>query len=174
MKIVHSKLSYVSCFPMFNVLPGMNNISDPIFDQLNQTIAFKEMVQCQKFIIGGSYNTETSTAIDAKDMRSQAQKTAEEIKSLIKKDELTEVISQCTDPYVLKHLKQIDGRKATQDLVEARLKAIDTQENTDLRPESKQVSDNGADFSEKLPTSQEALEGNIAITSIPALNRKKQ
>ena len=84
-------------------------------------------------------------------------------------------LAETGDGYVLRAVKELDGRKGIQEAVEARMKSIDKQEGSDLAPESIPAPEgNGEEMIGNIPVTKDSIEGNVVSTAIPALNPKRR
>lgn len=171
MVVVHSKLSFVTCFGAINILPGMNNVSDADMAILNKNRNFKKAISepNPKIYIGGAYSTETSNAVEKTNIKEKAAQLVKEIQSL-SVEEAKSVISQTTDMYTLRILQKVESRKGLQDSIANRITAITSQEGADLQPETTNYSD-GSDFAGALTGSQNDLVGGAVHTSMPGLSK---
>jgi len=154
--------------------PGMNTLSDEEMKIVEGTKAFKSEISCGNMVVGKKYETPTSNAADsANDIKARAQKMVGEIAGMTVV-EAKEVIAEMGDGYLLRAIKENDGRKGIQEAVDSRMDSIAAQEGSDLSPESKSAPNgDGSDFDGGITGKKEELDGTKGHTSIPAMNSKK-
>lgn len=172
MKIVHSMVKFIICFQTKNIYPGMNNLSDPEFESISKTQVFKDLVTASRFRIGGSYETNNSLAVDKIGLKEKAAEIAKEIYAL-PVDQAKKVLATTTDIYVLKILKQLDGRKGMASVIDERIIEVNNQVGVDSTPVDDTVNDNGANFGANLTNDEKSISGNVVHTAIPALKKDK-
>lgn len=151
--------------------PGMNTLSDEEFKIVKDTKGFKSEIDCGNMVIGKQYQTETSEAADSTDdVKIRAQKMVAEIASMTV-PEAKEVIAEMGDGYLLRAIKEKDGRKGIQEAVDVRIAAIKNQEGSDLTPESKSAPQgDGSDFASEIDGKKKDIDGTAGHSAIPALN----
>jgi hypothetical protein len=169
MIVIHRKVSFCTIIKGVKFLPGMNSLSDGEMAKVAETAAFKSEITCGNMLIGGTYKSETSDATEADTSKVRAGKLAREILSMTAKEAAT-MIGSMNDAFVLKAVKEADGRTGVQEAVDARIKSIQSQEGSDLVPETKVAPEgSGSDFAGDITGSKDDLEGTKAHTAIPAL-----
>jgi hypothetical protein len=171
MVVVHRKVTFCTVILGVKFLPGMNSISDSEMKEIESTSAFKSEIDCGNMVIGGQFATETMSAVEETDSKIRAAKMAREILSMSAKDAAT-LVSTINDANILKALKEADGRTGVQSAVDIRIKAIKTQDGSDLKPETRQAPEgSGAEFAGDISGTKEDLSGTKAHTAIPALKQ---
>ena len=172
MKVVHRKVLCVTVIKGVVFRPGMNSISDSEFELISETNAFKSEINCGNMVIGGSYDTETTNAVDENEPKARAQKQAEEIASMPVRD-AEKVVAEISDTNVLRALLQVSSKKGILEIAEKRIRAVKNQEGADLRPETKVAPEGTGEELVGAPdnVTKAHLEGNISTSAIPALNK---
>jgi hypothetical protein len=170
MKIVHSKKSCIIGFGgIRDILPGMNQVSDPEFLLLEKNKVFQDMLKAGHFIIGGSYETTTNNSIEKNDIKEKARSMSEEIQSL-SVSEGKDLISKTNDIYILKSMLETDGRKGIVKAIEERISEIKNQTGADLRPVNA-TSRSESNF--EITGTQAEMLGTEIKTDIPIFNKGK-
>lgn len=171
MKIVHSKKSCIIGFGgIIDILPGMNNISDPEFDLLMKNKCFLYLIDLGQFILGGNYNTTTQNSVEKENIKEKATQIAIEIQSL-SVAEGKEIISKTNDIYILKSMAETDGRKGIQKAIEDRINEINSQHGADLKPVN---ATSKAESNFPLNGTKEEMLGTEIKTDIPIFNKGKK
>jgi hypothetical protein len=170
-KVIHRKVLCVTVIKGVVFRPGMNSISDSEYDLISETDHFKSEINCGNMLIGGSYDTETTNAVDEKDPKARAYKQAEEIASMSVRD-AEKVVAEISDTDVLRALEKVSTKKGIKEIAEKRIKAVKNQEGADLAPETKVAPEGTGEDLIGAPenVTKAHLEGNISTSAIPALN----
>ena len=171
MVVVHRKVTFCTVILGVKFLPGMNTLSDSEMKEVENTNAFKSELECGNMMIGGSFATETTDAVEETNSKIRGAKMAKEIVSMTAKEAAT-LVASINDMNILKALKEADGRSGVQNAIQARMKSIHLQEGSDLKPETKQAPEgSGSDFAGDISGTKEDMSGTKARTAIPALNQ---
>lgn len=171
---VHRKAMCLTMIKGIKFFPGMNTISDAEMARIEKHPGFVSELACGNMILGKHFDTGNSSATDESgDIKARAQKFVEEI-SAMKVSEAKEIIAEMGDGYLLRALKEKEGRKGIQDAVDTRLEEIKGQKGSDLAPESRVAPNgDGSDFVEKIGSSRADADGTSSHSAIPALNKNK-
>lgn len=177
---VQRKVAFATIIEGVKLLPGLNLLSDAEIcimekgkkDKAGKTV-FQQECDCGNLQVGKTIKSDTSDAAGSTDnIKERAAKIAEEIKS-VNVTKAKEIIEKLNDAYVLKAVAESDGRRGVADAVESRLNSINSQEGSDLTPESKPAPEgDGSDFGGKIGDDKEAQSGEKGHTSVPALKDK--
>lgn len=170
---IHRKRMCITIIRGVKFFPGMNTLSDAEMKIVAETKAFKSEIDCGNMVIGKQYDSSTSEAASSTDdIKIRAQKMVDEIASLTVV-EAKEVIDEMADGYLLRAIKEKDGRKGIQEAVDHRMEEIKDQVGSDLTPENKSAPEgDGSDFDGNISGKKEDLDGNKGRSAIPALNKK--
>jgi len=156
-------------------LPGMNTISDAEYKRLKDQPRkiLDEEIKCGNMLMGGHVASAQSNAAETDlSVKSHAAEIAKEIEGVNVKV-AAKMISEMGGGYVLRALKEADGRKGVQEAVDHRLDSIANQEGSDLTPESREAPlGDGSDFDDKLGSSAADKSGKVTHTAIPGLKNK--
>lgn len=170
MVFVHRKVTF--CTVILNTVfrPGMNQLSDSEFKDLEKNKAFLSEINCGNMLIGGKHESETTNAVESKSMAEKGAKLAQELKSL-SVGEAGKAIAQISDVATLRALGDLDARKGIQELVDKRVNSIKKQEGSDLTPVSIPAPEGTGEEFVGGPEviTKESLEGTETKSSIPAL-----
>lgn len=159
---------------MKSFLPGMNHVSDAEYKALRENEQFKSEISCGNMMVSSHVESETTTAIEEESTKSRFVKLAEEMHSMSAAD-AKKAISETLDPRILKELKKLDARKGVQESLEKQLKSIETQEHSDLTPESIPApKGDGSNFMDKVKGSKEEADGEVGFSAIPALDTEEK
>ena len=172
MVTIHRKAANATVILGIKFLPGMNTISDAEFKRLKEQPRkiLDSEIKCGNMIMGGQVESaQSQAATPGLDMKARAAEIAKEIEGVNVK-EAARIISEMGDGYVLRALKEADGRKGVQEAVDKRLDAIANQEGSDLTPESREApGGDGSDFDNNIGSSAADKSGEKKHTAIDAL-----
>lgn len=177
MVTIHRRAAFAAVIKGIKFLPGMNTISDAemkILKEDPRKILDSEL-DCHNMVMGGQVESaQSEAATPGIDIKTRAANIAKEIEGVNVKV-AAEMIAKMGDGYVLRALKEVDGRKGVQEAVDRRLDAIANQEGSDLTPESRRAPDgDGSDFDGDIGSSKEDKGGTKGHSAIPALNKGKK
>ena len=174
MVTIHRKAANATVILGIKFLPGMNTLSDGEMKTIEQSPRGKEIfeseITCGNMMMGGQVQSgQSQAAAPGLDMKARAAEIAKELEGVNVK-EAARIISEMGDGYVLRALKEADGRKGVQEAVDKRLDAIANQEGSDLTPESREApGGDGSDFDNNIGSSAADKSGEKKHTAIDAL-----
>jgi hypothetical protein len=172
MIIVHRKKPNCTIIQGVVFYPGMNTLSDAEYAKIAKNKGFTSEIDCGNMVMTKQIASSTSEAVDSTDQKERASKMVAEVKSAAINEAIA-LVETMSDPFILKALKESDGRKGIHEAVDKRLTSIRTQEKSDLKPESKEAPlGNGSEEVGKVTGTKEEVEGTKVSSAIPALNKK--